>query len=834
LVGDEPDLLSALDGLYESTANWAQLADVVERRTMVVDNDEQRAELHARLAGIQLRHFNEGGQALASLRAALELNPMHDGAKAELEQLTAQRDLFEEASEVLESVYRTRGLTDALAALYEKRVEFAESPDERQEMRKALAGVLEQELSNASGAQRVLQQGLIENPEDPDLVDEVERLANMSGDWVSAAEALNTALQKQRGLTLGASQELTLRLAGWYADKANDANSAEAVLLRELSAPGAVDDEAEELLARLDGLQARPGQELARAETLRRRARVAADDTTSEEFYRNAEELALSVPNTNLAEQIVRELLERQDQHAWALSELSRLRELAGDHAEVYKLLERRMDVALDGDEAATLRHQAARLARDQLGKPLDAVSHYERLFEDDPLDAKAAAALLELYGQQSKHAELATLLERLVEIEENSDKQTELRLELAELRAGKLGDVDTAIELLRGLVEDQPNHVGAVLKLTELYESQSRFEDLAELLSERIHAYASQGLTEERTQCELRLAALYEENLGEPAKAMSVLEEVLARDPARRDALLSMSKLQESQGQRELAAETLARLVDQSEGQEKVTLARRLAGLYQALGDQESAAAALEQAFLVDPVEPTVREELKLLYRATNNHGKLAEVMVVDAEHSELPAEQVKLLRQAAELYLGPGADAERAAELLEAASKLAPEDRALLLLLCDAYTAAGRANDAVVALERVVESFGGRRSRELADVHRRLASAYRAQGQLEKAIGELDKAFRIEPGNVAVLKGLGELTLETGDFKRAQQMFRALLLQKLDQGSPITKGEVYYYLGLVHHRLEENDKAVQMLERAVQAEPQLTAAVQLLQQLK
>src|SRR5690606_18237052 len=252
---------------------------------------------------------------------------------------------------------------------------------------------------------------------------------------------------------------------------------------------GAVDDEADELLARLDGLQDRPGQELARAETLRRRARIATNDSTSEEFYRKAEELALSASNQPLAEQMVRELLERQDQHAWALAELSRLRELAGDHAEVYKLLERRMEVALDGSEAAALRHQAARLARERLDKPDEAITHYERLFEDDPLDSVAAAALRQLYEQQSSHAELAVLLERLSEIEENPATQTALRLELAELRAGKLGDVDSAIELLRGLVEEQPNHVGAVLELTRLYETQARFEDLAELLTERIEA---------------------------------------------------------------------------------------------------------------------------------------------------------------------------------------------------------------------------------------------------------------------------------------------------------------------------------------------------------
>ena len=126
------------------------------------------------------------------------------------------------------------------------------------------------------------------------------------------------------------------------------------------------------------------------------------------------------------------------------------------------------------------------------------------------------------------------------------------------------------------------------------------------------------------------------------------------------------------------------------------------------------------------------------------------------------------------------------------------------------------------------------GRRSRELADIHRRLAAAFQAQGNLERAIVELDKAFRMEPGSIAVLKALGELTLEAGDYKRAQQMFRALLLQKLDNAAPISKGEVYYYLGVVHQKLGEADKAIQMLERAIQTEPSLERARDLLAALK
>ena len=52
------------------------------------------------------------------------------------------------------------------------------------------------------------------------------------------------------------------------------------------------------------------------------------------------------------------------------------------------------------------------------------------------------------------------------------------------------------------------------------------------------------------------------------------------------------------------------------------------------------------------------------------------------------------------------------------ERARDASPEDRELLLEVCDAYSSAGRADDAIKALEQIVESYGGRRSKELADI--------------------------------------------------------------------------------------------------------------------
>ena len=99
---------------------------------------------------------------------------------------------------------------------------------------------------------------------------------------------------------------------------------------------------------------------------------------------------------------------------------------------------------------------------------------------------------------------------------------------------------------------------------------------------------------------------------------------------------------------------------------------------------------------------------------------------------------------------------------------------------------------------------------------------------------MAELDQAFKIDPGSVAVLRDLGALSIEMGDLDRAQKTYRALLLQKLDGTSPITKGEVFFRLGEISSRQGDKAKAVQMLERALENEPNNASAKTLLADLK
>ncbi|HVY26926.1 MAG TPA: tetratricopeptide repeat protein [Polyangiaceae bacterium] len=816
-AGDQPELLDALDRLHTRLGEHEAVAEILERRVSVESSDERQADLYYRLAQIQIAQFEEPGRGLSSLRMALERVPAHEAAVGELEKLVEHDDLFEEVAEVLESVYRSRGLTDRLAKLYEKRVGFADSVDARIDMRRSLARVLEEEGKDPRAAQRVIELGLAEAPEDSALLEEIERLAPITGEWDKACQALSSAIAVKHDLTPESGVALSMRLAGWYRDKASDNASAETALKRALE----FDPSNDEVLQAIEQLQRAPGREADLFGTLRKRAKLQVDESRREELYRQAKALAEGTGDLAAAEAVLRELLAQDDTNLWALAELCRLREAAGDYAETFKLTVRQADLSEDGASVRALRRRAAEIARDRLNDVRQATVLFEQLFEDEPNDKDAAAALRALYASAERHQDLGTLLERLVDMAESPSARTVLRLELAQLNRDKFEAMDTAIEHLRAILEEEPGQSEAVVALSELYEKTQRDEELAELLSTQISAARDRGDTTSELRFQVRLGEVYDGRLGDKARAIDTYRGVLERDANHQGALEALARLYKAQNDLASAADVLSRLLDVATGPAAVALAIELGESQQKLGSPEQAARAFERGLSHDESNTELRDRLRVLYQAEKSWEKLSTLLSRDAELSPKPEEAVKILQKAARIQSKERADHVAAAELLERASKLKPDDREILLELCDEYSASGRGKAAAEVLQRIVESFGTKRTKELGEIHRRLAAAYLADNEVQKALEELDKAFRIEPGNINVLTLLGNVAMQVGDHKKAQQMYRALLLQKLDDANgPIKKSMVFFRLGQIHEQLDEKPKALQMYERAVQTD--------------
>jgi tetratricopeptide (TPR) repeat protein len=424
--------------------------------------------------------------------------------------------------------------------------------------------------------------------------------------------------------------------------------------------------------------------------------------------------------------------------------------------------------------------------------------------------------------------------LERLIELSESPDGRSALRIELGRLNQERFKDPNRAIELLRSVLEEQPDHGDAVVFLSQLLETTGRDEELAELLSSQIEGASRRGDLASELRYQVRLGEVYEGRLKNPEKAIETYRAVLGRDANHRGALECLARLYKGAGDTAHAAEAIDRLLSMSEGEVAVTLALELADLNTALNAPEQVAAALERGLAADRKNETVRERLRKLYDGTQNWEKLAALVAEDAELEGAPDKKVALLRKAAQIQGSKRKDHAAAAELLDRASQLKPDDRELLLELCDEYSSSGRGKQAAEVLQKIVDSYGGKRSKELAEIHRRLANAYLADGESTKALEELDKAFRIEPGNINVLALLGDVALRVQDFKKAQQMYRALLLQKLDEAGPIGKATVFLRLGDIHDHLGEKPKAIQMYERALQTDDKLQEARTKLEALK
>ncbi len=829
-AGEQPDLLEALDRLYTELGEHRLLADILDRRTAAEVDGEVQAEIYYRIARLQLDHFQDPPRALASLRMVLERVPTHEGAVAEMERLTDSRDLFDEAAEVLEQVFRSRGETRRLAWLYEKRVLHADTAGQRADMRRDLARVLEDECGDPAGAQRVMQQGLKDSLADEVVFDEIERLAQVTGDFSSAAETLDEALDSATGLAPDVGRDLSMRLAIWRRDRCGDVAGAESALRRALG----FDADNDDVLLQLEDLQRRTGREPELIETLRMRARLQLDEVRRVDLFREAKALCEQRGDAVTAEAILRELLEIDELNLWALGELCELRKGAGADLETYDLLIKMARLEVDGARIRSLRREAAELARSRLGRPVDAIDLYLSLYDDDPTDTEAAEALDALYTETGRWSELAALLARQEEHAESGTERAAIKVRLASLAAERSGDPDRAIDILRSVLEDEPGHSEAVVALSALFEKTERDQELAELLDAQIAGAVERRDVESELRFRVRLGEICVSRLKDPARAVETYTGVLEREAHHVGALEALARLHQELGELAEAASMLEQLVTLVEGDAKLSRLLTLARCYQGLGQVEGAVSALERALVVDERNPETRAQLRTLHEASQNWDKLADLLVADAGLSQNREQKVSLLLRAASIHAEKRGDTVRQTDLLEQASELKPDDREILLQLCDAQSASGRGDAAVATLQRIVDSYGQRRSKELVDIHRRLANAYLATGNSEAALEELNRAFRIEPGNVGILKRLGEVALDAGDLAKAQQMFRALLLQRLDAKSPISKAEVFLRLGEIHERLGETAKAIQNVERAVQQDPNCVAAREKLAALK
>lgn len=823
LLGDEPSTLEALDRLLQATGQWERLHEVISRRLDLQDAD--RPTLLLRQGRLRASHLGDFEGALGAYERAMAQDSGRDDALAAVKSLAAKPEVASNALDLLEEYYRGAGDLEQVVQLYEQRVELAPTDSDRVALLTEAAAIWEHDLGRPEQALLMMRDAVRTDPRDSSLLDSLERLAELGGRW-SDLDGLVDEIAAQGSLDRRELYELRLRSAVWFRDRMGDLNRTE----RALSDALQLDPEPVEAYDQLVALLRTQERAADLVSMLRAWAEVEASVDQRIGLLREAAERARDeLSHRELAAECYQALIAIDPHDVDGLRALCAIRGAQSRWNEVVGLLERQLEVA-DEQERGSIARSMGAVYRDRLSDPRGAIAAYEKALELDPDDTEAMDALEALYRDHDRLEALRTLLERRAEGAQGAEL-TEFQLRLAQLYEDSFRDQQAAIEMFQRVLDADPDNTTAHADLERLFEATGAWDDLIALLISRVGEAsddAQRGLLQ-------RIGEIHDQKRGDVDAAIRIYERINMDLGPDAHSLRALASLYERQQSWTKVADALERMAGHVEGASAIELYHRAADLWQErMGDSEQAGRALRGAYERFPEDPSTRDRLKRHLRDRADYRALAEVLDSELQTAGSESDQATLLREISNVYRDQLDDPAAAARYLERAVALDGEDRAALVPLCDLYMAAGRQQDAVPILRRIIESFGRQRGKELASHYHRLGQALAAAGDAAGALEAYDAAFKIDLTNVAILRDLGKLTHANGDLDRAQKSFRALLLQKLEPDSGIQKADVYYYLGDIAARQDDARKAITMLERALAEDAGHGQASELLTRLK
>ncbi|WP_394844024.1 tetratricopeptide repeat protein [Pendulispora brunnea] len=468
-----------------------------------------------------------------------------------------------------------------------------------------------------------------------------------------------------------------------------------------------------------------------------------------------------------------------------------------------------------DPAKRAALLRQAAAIYRGELSDPARAAELLKdaraALPDDLELFDEFVTALTESGKLQAAAAEITSTAASLPD---HDPRRAPLLATRARLRAA-LGDQGGALyDLERAFSLDPQRYVEPLTA------------QLTRLREDAVQA----GDTAKEGAVLLRLVNLLAK-AGQVEAARVHLGDILTRDPNHREALRALADIEESLEHWDTAAAAYGRLAMVDESADLSDLAMKLAHASEQAGEPGFARPGLERALRNDPTNVELRERLRELYARTGANRELAEMSLSEARTAfDDDARFANLVRGAAVL-LENSLDERTALAALEEARALRPNDIECAALLADALLALGRHEDATEVVHVTLASQKGRRSRDLALLHQRLARIARTVGDRPAEMQWLSSALDMDGQNGLVASELARSALELRQYDVATKALRTITM--LRSPAPIPRAVAYQRLGEIAHVQGDTKKALLLLKRAVDDDPTLDDARALLNAL-
>lgn len=824
----EPENLRAAEALipiYSEAGNSKALANAIEVKLGHEEDAFTKLELLREVAALYEGRVREPQKAFARYIAAFRLYPSDEQTTLDVERAAKATSQWQEVEEAY------RAAVDEAVDGGDMALAIA--------LRLKLGRVLVEEMEQVDGALAVYRAVYEVESDNADALSALERLYRATSRYAD----LLGVYEKRRELSADPVErkEISYEIAKLYETEVKDLDKAietytevledEPTDAQALKALDVLYGELERWEPYVETLRRRIELDVTEAEIIDLKFRLGqtlekhtGDPAGALENYR--EILFLDAQHEG-ARDALEALLENAELRAEAAAILESIYEERGDHPKLLVALDILAEAEVDGDidKRVQLLRKIARISSDALEDTPRAFKALATALRERPDHAETRAEIERIAEASSTWKELTSLYEAIASDLTDAELARSYWMRGAEIQDQALGLVDEAAKGYAHVLSLDPADAEALDALEALFTRTERWTDLIGVVERRVEQSADPA---DREQLYVRMARIYDDQLGRPEDAVASYRRVLDLDPASQTALAALDALFTRQRMwSDLADNLEAQLSLAAEDEQQIALMLRLAALretemsqieqaidgYRSVLERDignaDALGALERLGREPEHELVIADLLEPLYRQIGDFEKLIGVHEVQVRRSDDAVRKVDLLHQIAQLYEDAAADLNNAFATLARALREEPSNEETQAQIDRVARATSRFQD----LAQVYRTLGGEVTETdpvlAASLTMMSAAVYENDiGDIETAIALYTRVLEIDETLLAAAESLERLFRQT---ERYAELSRILQRKATIVDEPVDQKDALFQAAAIEEDvLEKHEEAI------------------------
>jgi len=840
LVRDNPEYIQLLEDYQKQAGQYLELVNLYEQKIRLAKSEDEKKRIYFEMSEVIEKNLEDIKGAVDVMFELYKKDP-------------TDREVFERINQLCE-----RGEQyNVLVRVYEKRIEYAEDDDTRNELKMRLAEIKKDKLNDYEGATQIIESVLSSDPGCNKAILILDKIFESSPEKLKPGRLLLSVLKQtgQKTAIIRVLEVITsfvenpkekieyLVEAAEISLEQGDRQRAFEFYLRAFS----VDYENIHLLKKL--------VDIADSPELWEQISMVCEDALSqmltEEAMKYIKKQLADIRQKQLNDvegafslykELVLEDMPEMDMIEILSALEGRYREI-DDKEGLLGVLKRRLKY-IDGvkDKIGVL-IEIADIQIDHMNRLDTGFETLKQIVELDPENEYALKRIVEISSGLGRWQELIDSLKKLILIVKDNIELSEFKFELGLLIEERMNEVKTAFEyfnesfvhnkenalLLRHLLElfENGKHISEVVPLlVNIYVEKGDYEKAVE-----VYEKASKMNIEKTVRYEYMrsVADIYRQDIKQPEMAFLSVVKLLREFPEQTKILDELEDIAREMGSFEEVVTALEEIYLSVKSRDvRLEYAKKLGEIYeQEIKDQEQAMTYFEEVFASKPEDEMVLASLDRIYRLKGEWDKLTSVIDQEIKISRDEEERINLIFRLAKILEEKLQDAKGAIICYNRILEYRPDHRLAIRSLEKLYEALKDFNNLKKILERELEL--------TSEEEERLRIKTHIAGILGSKIGEADRSieiykevFETDSSNDEAFEALEKFYLDTDKFSELVVLYKKYINVIVDK----TKSVPFRIrlADILINKVSDFEEAKLVLNEALTVDPQNTRLLLLL----